>query len=135
MRRILSNKEDVAGAKEYLDHLQVQDSSYLIVVKKASKPRSLKQNSIFHAIISAFAQDTGYEAVELKDYFKRNYGVVYESEMFGTLQWSPKSTADYTSAEMSGLIDAVYRVSSEMGYYYPRPGEPTWNEFCALYGG
>lgn len=72
------------------------------------------QMSLLHVLISYISKGTGQPAPLIKIYLKENYGVIHEDS--GRL----KSTSNYTTAEMSRLIDGAYILASEMGIEIPQ---------------
>jgi hypothetical protein len=75
--------------------------------------RSLAQNALLHALIGQLATHLGYTPDELKDVLKELYGRKRAVDIAGERILVPVSTAYYTKAELSDMIEHVHRLAAE----------------------
>lgn len=108
----------------------------LYELKKKKAPKTLKQNSYLHVIISFFASQYGCTEEEAKiDFFKREANrVTFEREITNKRGQNVKilrSTADLDREEMSLVIDRFRNWSAMVaGIYLPSPNEQEALIYC-----
>lgn len=108
----------------------------LYELKKKKPPRTLKQNSYLHVIISFFASQYGCTEDEAKiDFFKRAANrVTFEREVVnkrGIKVKTLRSTSDLDREEMSLVIDRFRNWSAMVaGIYLPSPSEQEALVYC-----
>lgn len=87
-----------------------------VTIEHFKRKRSLSQNSYLHFIIKMIADETGEDPEALKRAFKARFGIVEEvtdknnNILFDDNAeplYNIKSTADYTTDEMSKFVDKI----------------------------
>lgn len=92
------------------------DGSEVLVSIGPKRPRrTLEQNNLLHALIAQLATHLGYGPEELKVILKQLYGRKRVVEMKGRATTVPVSTRQYTKAELSDMIEQVYKLAAEYG--------------------
>jgi hypothetical protein len=89
--------------------------TYQVTISRKRAKRSIEQNSLFHVLVGQLASHLGYTPDELKDVLKHMYGRKKLVEMAGERTMVPVSTTEYTKAEMSDMIEHIYRLAAEYG--------------------
>ena len=91
-----------------------------IEIRNAKSQRSIKQNSLIHAIfadISVNACHVGsgdyYSPTEWKAYFKKHYLPGERKEVLGDVVYIPKSTAKLTKKECGEFVNCIIRFCHE----------------------
>ena len=102
-------------------------------IENYRRERSLGQNNLFHWLVDIIAKEIGEDRHDLKEWFKKEYGVWIEmtdrngniivNEDTGEIAMKPKPTSDYDTLEKSTLIDSVYRFGDKLGIRLPDPEE------------
>ncbi len=111
----LSNPQEATKATEYLK--QAIRNGWLVEIKRKLPQRSLSQNSFFHLLVGYFGVTQGYNLEEMKAVVKRHMSdvFVYEKNGYKFL----RSSADLDKAEMTKVIDRLYRLATDMGVTLP----------------
>jgi len=91
-----------------------------IEISRVRKPKSIEANNLFHGVLTEYYK-SGLHSVrtwqELKDTLKLRYGAGFlhtleiDGEQYGIL----KSVAEYTSQELSELIDGTIKECLQVG--------------------
>lgn len=89
--------------------------TYQVTISRKRAKRSLEQNAKLHVLIGQLATHLGYTPDELKDVIKHMFGRKKVIEMAGNRTLVPVSTTEYTKAEMSDIIEHIYRLAAEYG--------------------
>lgn len=111
------------------DWFQLHVSSWVSMeVCELAVPRTLPQNSYFHAICKYYADYAGYEMYQVKKAMKEEFLFVREEVVFpGTKlerkEIITKHTSDLPKDEMTEFIDKVYMTMCEMGCIPPLPDQ------------
>ena len=94
-------------------HKNMQPGSpYTLTIKLYRKPRSLNQNSLFHAICSIIASETGMDASLIKEGVKEQYGIKERVALSMETLEVPKPSHLCDTQEMGLLIDgAIYEAA------------------------
>lgn len=104
-----------------------------VTIENFVRKKSLGQLNLVHKLFAVIANELGYFPHQIKEHIKNEYGV-WESlrdrsgnEMTnidtGEIIMVPKSLADYTVQEMTGLINVVYEFAEERQIRLPHPEE------------
>jgi len=120
----LSIPFEAARAKAYLDGLIVRKAK--IELKEYKKARTSSQNRYLHVLFTFIGNELGYTDHEAKTTMKRyfaNDGHDWAKYNKGK-EWFLKSTADYTTEEMTIFVDWIRNFSLiNLNSYLPTPDE------------
>jgi hypothetical protein len=92
----------------------------VVELKECRPPRSTNQNAYLHVVVSLWGLEYGYTLTEAKQLLKQLFGLKYTHESGHEF---PKSTADYTTAEMSHFIEQIRHTAGKDGCYIPTAEE------------
>lgn len=97
-----------------------------VELKELRPPRTLNQNNYLHVVLSIWALEYGYTLAEAKVLLKQLFGIKYTHESGHEFA---KSTADYTTAELSAFIDRIRNTAAADGCYIPDAEEYLINHY------
>ena len=145
----VGNKEDI---KDWVKALSLDsEKKYLITVKVFRKRRSVSQNNLLWAWMTALANHIGdskesvhNDLVEalgdvskdiLHEAFKRKFLKWEEVELPGGLSYyAPGHTPEQDTQEFSDYMNKIHLHSFEyFGYFLPYPGDEGFEEFMETY--
>lgn len=94
-----------------------QGEKVTVTFERFVRPRSLNQNGLFYKYIQMISDYTGQDKEDIKKEMKKQFGIRNDHGML-------KSTRDYTSAEMTKLIDGtrIFGIQ-ELGIDMPTPDD------------
>ena len=105
-------KHNIKPAVDVFHKNMQPESPYTLTIKLYRKPRSLNQNSLFHAICSIIASETGMDASLIKEGVKEQYGIKERVALAKEVLEVPKPSHLCDTQEMSLLIDgAIYEAA------------------------
>lgn len=97
----------------------------LVVCRRKSKKRTLKQNSMMHMLWSMFEVLADWGEGEAKEWFKDNYGPVITRHFGSGVKrrevTMAKPSAKYTLEEAEAMIDEIYKQAAVAGFVLPEP--------------
>lgn len=105
-----------------------------IIIETYRRKRSLSQNNLLHFYFGLIAEETGETLPRIKEMMKMMFGVkepmldkddneIVDKET-GDIQYNLKSTADYTTEEMSIFVDQIIKWSFDfLGMTLPSPDD------------
>lgn len=111
----LTNDKEARQASNDLNKHIATD--HVIEIKRVFPKRTTSQNAYFHVLLGLFGGHFGWSVDEVKDFIKLKFG--YVREMFG--ETIPRSSADFTTQEMTDVIDRFRKFSADQGLYLPDP--------------
>lgn len=115
MRYVARGREQLQRVASLVAGLNA-DKPWTITVTEYHARRSLEQNDRFHAIIAAVANQTGNDPSSLKAWAKSEFGPRVSVEIGDRIVSVPKSSADFTVAEMGEVMDRFEAwAASELG--------------------
>ena len=97
-----------------------------VELKELRPPRTLNQNNYLHVVLSIWALEYGYTLEEAKHLLKAMFGLKYTHESGHEFA---KSTAQYTTAELSTFIDKIRNTAAKDGCYIPDAEEYLINHY------
>ena len=106
--------------KEYIAGLP--DCRVSVVMKRYRKPRSIPQNSLFHALCQIIADETGHTLDEVKGGIKVELGLYAQKDGMTLLI----SSANLNTLEFNKLIEKTYEIAARLSIVLPTPEE--WDE-------
>ena len=98
-----------------------ESRKWTVTIAPYRKKRTLEQNSLFHALAGELADQTGESPARMKEILKAECGLWEVSKITG--KEYPKSTTEYTTAEMTDLCDRIWAQAAEWGFILRLPGE------------
>ncbi len=124
----LNNEQIRSRARQIIDSVPL-DPVHELIIRPAKSKRSLRQNNTiygwFRYVSLEYAEATGkfYTQDQWKEYFKSLFGYTEEAGIMGKVIVRQKSTADYTTAEMSKFMEQMdFYCGSELQIFLPIPG-------------
>lgn len=109
---VLSLQLDLMDQNLVWEFIKKTDAPLKITLSKWQRKRSLGQNSIFHAIVSEIARQTGMHPELIKQGLKEQYSPKIHGWK-GELQPTPSSQC--TVNEMTHLIEGAIAEAGELG--------------------
>lgn len=104
MRYVVRGKQQLDETARLVAGLN-PEKVWSVTVSQFHGKRTLEQNDRFHAIIAAVAQETGNDPSALKAWAKQEWGPRLEVKVGERTVMVPKSSADFTVAEMAEVMD------------------------------
>lgn len=104
MRHLARGKEALERVAALVANLS-PDKPWSITIAEYHARRTLEQNDRFHKIIAIIASETGNDTRALKAWAKDEWGPKMEVRIGDEVRLVPKSSADFTVAEMSEVMD------------------------------
>ena len=98
-----------------------ESRKWLVTISAYRKKRTLEQNSLFHALAGELADQTGESPARMKEILKAECGLWAVSKITG--KEYPKSTTEYSTAEMTDFCDRIWSFAAEHGFTLRLPGE------------
>jgi hypothetical protein len=96
-----------------------------VELKEVKEPRSIKQNSYLHVVLSLYGISFGYTLEESKTDLKRWYGLIYEKNGKKYL----KSSRDLDTKELTDFIEFIREKAAINGFYIPTSDEYLLNKY------
>ena len=115
MTRLEGPKETLARRWPHVLKTLEEGRIYVVTVKKWFKPRTLNQNSLFHALIGLYCRETGSDAELVKEGIKEQYGEHITIKIGQNVMTVPKPSSQCNTYEMSRLIDGIMLECAEAG--------------------
>ena len=119
---------------EYISKLRLE-KPWHVEVKRKTKRRTLPQNRLMWAYLSALSKWTGNDRDDLHVYFADRYLPKKCVEVFGKQVEHRGSTTDLDTAAFSEYIERIRRDAEELGYPMPSPSSPLYEQFIAEFDG
>ena len=127
---ILNNSSAVRDTKNYLDHLNVYKTKYIVIVKAYRKKRTLKQNSLLWKLYTVVGNELGYTKDEMHDTFREKFLPVETKSILGVDKKILTSTSaeEFTTKDMKDYIDQIYYFCvTDLGINLPHPDDGYWD--------
>lgn len=105
-------------SRDMEEHFQVNGFALRVVVSKATKQRSLNQNSTMHLWFGEIATFTGDDVRSIKSDLKAHF--LGEIEGLRGV-WRTKDTHELTKAEMSEFMGHIQAFAADMGIALTQP--------------
>jgi hypothetical protein len=136
---MICNEQDRSVFIQRINQVELKGRSFVAEFKMFRKPRTLKQNNLFHMLLTCITKESEvgrqYTVEELKEYFLGQYAPWYVKEMFGKEKIFYKRSHNLNTKEMTVVIDGVYKEAVvNFDVYLPMPNEPKFDDFYAHYG-
>lgn len=94
-----------------LGNLRIMEGVPLeLILRTAREDKTDAQRALFHAVCDDFGNILGYFPGQMKEVIKRVY--------FGD-DWEKHSTEDLDYDQYSALIECVYTIAADLGYFIP----------------
>lgn len=119
MRAVVRSDRDLVNfitkVTDKLGH-DLNGKPYTINIRRFYRPRTLDQNSKFHAMIHDIAEHIGYERPDdIKDYVKSEFGWKKTVKIGNNIADIPMSTTEYNIEQFGFMIDRLYQLGAELG--------------------
>lgn len=115
MTRLEGPKETLARKWPHVLKTLDEGRVYIVEIKRWYKPRSLNQNSLFHAIVSRICREDGDDLEMLKEGIKERFKVPIRQLVGEEVVEIPKPSHLCDTAEMNKYIDGAMLVAAERG--------------------
>lgn len=102
-RKILNNLIEELGN-------QLKKEDIVVTISKATKKRTLPQNSYFHVLLGIVSEASGWDADKLKRDLKIQIGLIEDTIVDGKMYHIVRSTADLNTTDFGKLIDAIIQM-------------------------
>ena len=111
----------------FLAHLERSDFSKpkKVTIEPWVRHRSTNQNAYYHGVVlKEIALETGHDADELHEFFKRRFLPCRTIEVAGQVIDAPPSTTDLSTIEFRDYIDRIAAfAATELGIAISEPGQ------------
>ena len=108
---------------------------YEVVVKRKTKRRTLRQNSLYWLYITALADWTGNDKDDLHEYFADKFLPHVDAEVFDKMVTKRISTTELDTAGFSQYIERMLIEAAHQGYPMPSPENPLFEQFREQFEG
>ena len=98
------------------EHLKSIKGKVKVTITKFCKPRTLRQNRYYWAVMTFIGNELGYEREEMHATFKS----LFNWEMKGNLR-VVRSTTDLTTLEFTSYFDRIVRECADLDIQIPTP--------------
>jgi len=123
MKYDLSNSIDLGRFEKRV--LSLKSNKKRVDLSEIRPPRTLRQNSYFHVVVSLYGIHFGQTLLEVKTDFKREYGLIYEKNGKKYLQ----STTSLDTKELAKFTEYIIEKAGQRGCYIPSPEEYLQNKY------
>jgi hypothetical protein len=120
----IADDGDVGAVTRLLSQCVQAGKVLRVTVEKWTKPRTLSQNSYYHAaVVATIAEDTGHSDREIHEILKGLFCPVRVLRV-GDVEHQIRSTRLLNTVEMAGYIDqCIAWAATELGLMVPGPNE------------
>jgi hypothetical protein len=135
MRTILTTDQQRDQAVDYLKQLVFGKRRYVLDIKVWRRPRSLRQNRLERMWLKCLADETGNDADDLHEFFKKKFLEPRRATINGETIEIPASTTTLDTAQFTTYLDKIAVFSQDFfGVMLPQPDSLGWDYLVARYG-
>ena len=132
MKRKLTSEVDRRMVISHIEKLDLQ-KTYTVEVTEKKPRRTISQNSLYWLWVNCIAYETGNDADDLHEHFKRKYLTPEIVVLFGE-QHERYSTTKLNTIQFKYLLDKVQAfANTDLGIELPDPDDRHFEEFYRYY--
>jgi len=109
------------------------NGNYTIKINKVSTKKTCPQNRLYRLWLSCIANEKGYDAEDLHDFFKQKFLSAKMGNIFGEQYIKEITTTKLNTQEFADYLEKVNAFAANLGINLPNPEDLGFDEFYNEY--